>query len=422
MSNSYNTIIIWGWAAGLMCTATLLERDNYQGRIAIIDRNPHLWAKVIISWGGRCNVTTWYSSIKDILTKYPRGSDFLSPILKAFTPKSIYRWFEDHGVPLKIEEDMRVFPVSDNGRDIVWVFEDLFVQYSDRIDVLLRTKVESVTQSVCSDGSCKWWFQITTSSGVLRASNVVIATGWQAYRHTGSVGDGYAFATQLWHTITDLWPSLSSFQTSNTALHELSGISFPHASIQIVSTGQRYTGAVLLTHFGISGPLAFIISAHTAFETIEESHSLLLKLRPQADHDTQWRYDYLTSQAHTQAHKQLKTILAQEFPDRVAQSVCQAVAIDESTQISQLSKTQKSSIADLIWWWISLTVIKRRPGDEFVTAGWVSLTEVNSDDCQSRICSWLYLAGEVLDIDGYTGGYNLTSSWATGRRVGMSIN
>lgn len=433
----YNTIIIGGGAAGLMCAATLLEREDFTGRVAIIDRNPHLWAKVIISGWGRCNVTTGYSSIREILTKYPRGSEFLSPILKAFTPKSIYRWFEDHGVPLKVEKDMRVFPVSDDGHDVVWAFEQLFYKHHDRIDILLRTKVESVSKSVCSDGSCSGRFQIITDKqSILTTTNVVIATGGQAYRHTGSSGDGYAFAQDLWHTITDLWPSLNSFESSDTALHELSWLAFSTAQIQICQTQKRYSGAVLLTHFGISWPLAFIVSAHTAFDRIDTEHPLSLRLRPHADHDYHRRYDRLTQQAHTQPHKQISTILKQEFSDKFVQYILSAsfgkggVRRTEDfwdneergrTEIASLQKTQKSTIADLLGHWIPLTIVKRRPGDEFVTAGWVSLSEVSSSDCQSRICPWLYLAGEVLDIDGYTWGYNLTSSRATGRRAGLGI-
>ncbi len=424
MSNqSYHTIIIGGGAAGLMCAATLLERNDFAGSIAIIDRNPHLWAKVIISGWGRCNVTTGYSSIKEILTKYPRGSDFLSPILKAFTPKSIYRWFEEHGVPLKVEKDMRVFPVSDDGHDVVGAFEQLFLAHHDRIDILLRTKVESVSQAVCSDGSCSGRFQvITDKQGILTCANVVIATGGQAYRHTGSSGDGYAFAQDLWHTITDLWPSLNSFESSDTALHELSWLAFPTAQIQVSQTQKRYTWAVLLTHFGISWPLAFIVSAHTAFDQIDHEHPLSLRLRPHVGHDYNWRYDWLTKQAHTQPHKQLSTILKQEFSDKFI-SYLLADGLEERgrTEIASLQKTQKSTIADLLGNGIPLTIVKRRPGDEFVTAGWVSPEEVSSSDCQSRICPWLYLAGEVLDIDWYTWGYNLTSSRATGRRVWLGI-
>ena len=439
MSQSYHTIIIGGGAAGLMCAATLLEREDFTGRIAIIDRNPHLWAKVIISGWGRCNVTTWYTSVKDVLAKYPRGSAFLSPILKAFTSKSIYRWFEEHGVPLKVEKDMRVFPVSDDGHDVVWAFEQLFHTQHERIDVLLRTKVESVNKAVCSDGSCSGRLQvITDKSWILTCANVVIATGGQAYRHTGSSGDGYAFAQGLWHTITDLWPSLNSFESSNTAMHELSWLTFADAQIQVVSTHKRYTGAVLLTHFGISWPLAFVVSAHTAFETIDADRSLSLRLRPHADHAYNYRYDWLTQQAHTQPHKQLSTILKQEFSQAfVDYLLADKIQIPpkpttasgppplsgrmQEMQISQITKTQKSTIADLLGHWIPLSIVKRRPGDEFVTAGWVNLSEVSSSDCQSIITPWLYLAWEVLDIDWYTWWYNLTSSWATGRRVGMKI-
>ena len=197
--------IIGGGAAGLMAAAALTEM-NPSADIWLIEKNNGLGKKVIISGGGRCNVTTGIRDIRTVLTKYPRGTKFLSKAMYAFSPEAVYNWFEAHGVPMKIEEDLRAFPQSNNGEDVVRAFEDLFGDSSVRI--MLKAQVTHVEKDSAG-------YKITFKDGQapMIVDNVVLTTGGQAYRHTGSTGDGYAFAMELGHTITPLAPSLNAFTT-----------------------------------------------------------------------------------------------------------------------------------------------------------------------------------------------------------------
>lgn len=412
--------IIGWWAAGLMAAATILEDPSWDGQIWLRDKNPWLWAKVIISGWGRCNVTTWHHSLRDVLAKYPRGSDFLSFSLKAFTPRGIVKWFESHGVPLKTEDDMRVFPVSDDGKDIVGVFERVFAQ-DHRITVCLREGVESVSPRVCSDGSCRG-FVVTTAKQTVIVDRLVITTGGHAYAHTGSSGDGYAFARACGHTITPLGPSLNSFLVAQDRVKQLSGLALPTA--QIVSQNNKNLTAswpVLLTHFGVSWPAVFAFSSLIPFEQVDAASPYPVRLVPIAGKTYDRRTTWLTDGARDHSKKALKNYLHDLFPERLCIAWCEQSQIDPSLPIWQLTREHKKNLANKLSGGFWLDLIARRPGDEFVTAGGVSLDEVNPHTCESLLCPWLYFAGEVLDIDGYTGWYNLTSSWATGRCVGKIV-
>lgn len=223
--------IIGGGAAGMMATATLIEWW-YDGEIHLFERNKNLGAKVIISGGGRCNVTTGYYRWKDLSSKYIRGSEFVREAIGQFGSRKIFQWFESHGVPLKIEDDMRVFPKSDNGKHIVGVFEKLFAR-SSQVKLQLGSKIDDIEH----DGHR---FTVHTSGQKMIFDKVIIATGWNAYMHTGSTGDAYVWAKNLWHTITPLWPSLNSFLSEDKRMHELSWLSFDHAKLSVVlSSGQK---------------------------------------------------------------------------------------------------------------------------------------------------------------------------------------
>ena len=388
----------------------------------IFEKNPHLWAKVIISWWGRCNVTTGFYRKSELQSKYIRGRDLIKHAIAEFWPRQIYKWFEEHGVPLKIEKDMRVFPVSDNGKDIVRVFEDMF-DCSSSIEVKLWCHVVSVNHP---KGTCfaahnddQWQFTITTKSWeIYHVDSVVLTTWGNAYRHTGSTWDWYAFAQSLWHSITTLWPSLSSFQTNNEWLHGCTWLAFEHARLTWDWGSSQWP--VLLTHFGISWPTTFVASAYLAFETIDQQNHIQIKLAPKADMNYEkWR-EFLTQSAHEQPNKQLDTILWFHFPDRFVQALLDNLTLEPRTKMSQLSKEDKKTIAHELWDGISLTIISRRPWDEFVTAGWVPANEINPKTLESLICPGLYFAGEIMDVDGVTWGYNLTSSRATGKLVAES--
>lgn len=405
--------IIGGGAAGMMCAARILElRTDVE--IFLFDRNDGLGKKVIISGGGRCNVTTGIQDVKTVLRRYPRGEKFLTSAMFAFPPKAVYDWFENHGVPLKVQPDLRAFPVSDDGKDIVGVFEKLFID--PRLRLLLKTSVVKIEK-------LEERFRIFTKEQLapLEADVLVLTTGGQAYRQTGSTGDGYAFAQSLGHSITSLAPSLNAFFTSETWPAQVSGLSFEQATITAkTSPKQKFTGPFLFTHKGVSGPAVFALSALVAFEKYDKQHPLELAL------------DLFPDEAFDQLHGRLQTLAEQHFnkafvnvlgmlvPKSLAEVIVMQLGISESKRANQVAKREYHQVCSWLKA-IPLHVVQRGAGDEFVTAGGVTLAEVDPTTMQSHVCPNLYFAGEILDVDGFTGGFNLQASWAAGHLAGESI-
>ena len=401
-----------------MAAATICEQAvAWTYELHIFEKNSLLGNKVIISWGGRCNVTTGYYKKQDFLGKYIRGADFLQPILASFGPRKVYKWFEDHGVPLKVEQDMRVFPVSNNGKDIVWVFEKLFADYA--VQVHFREWVKKLSVK-------NWKYKVVTDVSEYDFDVVVLTTGGNAYAHTWSTWEWYEFARALWHTITPLGPSLNSFMTSEPWMHELSWLSFSNAVLRYTDTklegkSKDAYGPVLLTHFGISGPATFVFAAYTAFERVDKEHGIIPLLQPFKDMDMVVWNAFLQDAAVRSPKKQLSTMLAEShLPKRFAAAFVQRYSKD--IPMGQISKDERKKIAGLLWYGIPVVCTQRKAGDEFVTAGGVSLDEVDSFVLESKISSWLYFAGEILDVDGVTGWFNLQACWAAGYVVGKSIS
>lgn len=406
--------IIGAGAAGLMTAATLLE-SHADAKIFLIEKNDGLGKKVILSGGGRCNVTTGIQEIKTVLTKYPRGGKFLSSAMYNFPPESVYQWFEAHGVPLKTEEDLRVFPQSNNGKDIVGVFEKLF--RDSNLNILLKTQVTQVTKQ-----NDQFALTLKGEEKPLLVNALILTTGGQAYRHTGSTGDGYAFAQGLGHTTTPLAPSLNSFFTKETWPATLSGLSFERATITAVRNKKHsHTGPFLFTHKGISGPAVFAVSSLVAFEAYDPVHPLdvTIDLFPDQS-ETDLRHD-LESAVIQNPKKSTLNVLAYLVSKSFAEAVCNELNLPLDKHAAELSKQDLSKI---ITWVkaIPLHVIGRGAGDEFVTAGGINLKEVDPSTMRSKICPNLYFAGEILDVDGYTGGFNLQASWAMGRLAGENIS
>lgn len=409
--------IVGGGAAGLMAAASALE-TNPAAEIFLIERNDGLGKKVIISGGGRCNVTTGLTNVRDVLTRYPRGGKFLTSAMHRFPPADVFDWFEAHGVPLKVEPDLRVFPVSDDGHDIVRTFERIFDAANRRMHVLLDHSVVEINSDADK-------FQLTFKDGeILEADKLILTTGGQAYRHTGSTGDGYAFAEALGHSVTPLAPSLSSFFTREKWPGELSGLSFERATISAPSlqSPQRlfsYTGPFLFTHKGISGPAVFALSGLVAFEPWDKEHPLEISIDLFPDEKPDVFLKRLVGAFKANGKKDARNVLAEFVPKSFADVVCQQTDVPAHVNAGDLTKIQMQAVAKWLKA-IQLHAIARGAGDEFVTAGGVSLDEVNPSTMESKINPGLFFAGELLDVDGFTGGFNLQASWATGKMAGES--
>jgi hypothetical protein len=388
--------IVGAGAAGLMAAATLKE-SNPSAEVLLFEKNSRVGRKVAISGGGRCNVTTGITSIKTLLTKYPRGADFLKVALKSFSPKKVVKWFESNGVPLKCESDMRIFPAADNAEAIVELFERLipntFKLHESVLDIDLQP-----------DGK----FKLTSNKETYEFDKIILTTGGNAYAHTGSTGDGYSFARKLGHTITELGPSLNSFLVKEEWCKQLSGLSLPNATLTYKNT--NISGEFLFTHFGLSGPAVFAFAAEIAFEKVEKDSPLSINLN----------FSLLKSELdqliNDNGKKTILNILKQKLPERLSRTILEQLKIDPNLNAAEISAADRKKIVA----GLPITLISRRPGDEFVTAGGVDLTEVEDKTMQSKLVPHLYFAGEILNVDGYTGGFNLQASWATGRLAGLA--
>ncbi len=414
MNGDMRIAIIGGGAAGMMCGATLLQRHP-SAEIFLLDRNDGLGKKVIISGGGRCNVTTGIHDIKTVLKKYPRGEKFLTSAMYAFPPETVYNWFESHGVPLKTQTDERVFPVSDNGKDIVGVFEKLFAESG--VNVLLKTAVTHVEKK---EG--KFFLSCKNNPVPLAVDVLVLTTGGQAYRQTGSTGDGYAFAAALGHSITPLAPSLNAFFTKETWPARISGLSFTSASIT-AKRGKHpsFTGPFLFTHKGVSGPAVFALSSLVAFETYNAQQPLDIRIDLFPSQSIDALSADITQLAKNHPHKIFSNVVAMGIPQSLADIALEETDISKTKRANEIAKKEMHRLC--LWLkGIPLSVIQRGAGDEFVTAGGVSLAEVDPRTMQSKICPGLFFAGEILDVDGFTGGFNLQASWATGHLAGSHID
>lgn len=404
--------VIGGGAAGMMAAISAKETAGDNAEVILFEKNMHLGAKVLISGGGRCNVTTGLTDVKKVLENYPRGGKFLTKAMYHFGPREMMGLLEERGVKLKMEDDLRVFPVSNDGHEVVAALERSLKHFG--VKVFCSAMIKEIARE---DGG----FLVRLVSGrEFSVDKVVLTTGGSAYRSTGSSGDGYDFAHRLGHKITPLAPSLSSIVMEETYGAALAGVSFKRVEVSLVSgDGKRIykrTGSLVFTHQGVSGPVVFALSAMAAYEPEEKMKVVINFFPDEKPEQLKNRFDGLM-QVH--GKKQLLGILDMLLPRSLAEVMVENSGIARDLHAARIGREDRRKILDMLIKF-TLNVKQRSAGDEFVTAGGVSLDEVDSSTMESKICPGLYFAGEVLDIDGFTGGFNLQAAWATGRLAGES--
>lgn len=395
--------IVGAGAAGLMAAATILEDKKFSGEVLVFEKNFSVGKKILVSGGGRCNVTTGLNDIKEVLKKYPRGEKSLSFVMHHFSPSDVYKWFERHGVGLKIEKDLRVFPNSDDGQDIVGVFVKILKE--KRCKLLTGTSVENVKFA-------KGKFIVNAK---FELDKLILTTGGNTYSDTGSTGDGYELAKKLGHTITPLAPSLHGFALAEKWLKKLAGLSFQNTKLKLVGSKTYESEApFLFTHSGVSGPGIFVLSSLSAYDDLAGKKIRIdfLPNNSYADLKTELESDIKTHPNRKFANN-IDRLVQKSFADMI----CVETGIGLSKTNSQTSKKELNRVVEFLKN-CELTVRGNIPGEEFVTAGGIPLKEVDMKTMQSKKQPGLYFAGEILDIDAFTGGFNLQSAWATGRLAG----
>ncbi len=390
-------LIIGAGAAGMMAAATIAESDS-EAELCLIDKNAVLGRKVLISGGGRCNLTTAESDMRALMEAYPRGAKWLRFAMHEFSPSTVCEWFEAHGIPLKTE-GVKVYPQSNKGTDVTDMFQKIFDNHN--VEVLLNSSVENVEKD--GDG-----FKVNERY----FDKVIITTGGSAYSQTGSTGDGYAFARALGHSITPLAATLTSLTSSEPWIQDLAGVSIENAKFKLLGKEKHeISGPFLFTHKGVSGPGIFALSSLSAFEDFPLK--LFIDFVPDLD------YEALTKQISKNSRKTLLRALNAYAPKSLLAVIFKRLNVDGAKKSSEIAKKDLNRCIESLKNF-EMPLDGRTPGAEIVTAGGISLKEVDSKTMESKITTGLFFGGELLDVDGFTGGYNLQIAWATGRLAGLS--
>lgn len=389
----YDLIVVGGGAAGLF-SALSAKASNPDAKVALLEKSASLLAKVRVSGGGRCNVTHSCFDPDLLVQNYPRGGTELKGPFHRFQPRDTIQWFESRGVTLKAESDGRIFPSTDSSETIIQCL--LSEAKKLGVEILTRQRIDPLAKT----GDL---FQV----GPLSSRKLILATG--------SAPDGHSWASQLGHTLQKPVPSLFTFNIPSSPLKDLSGISVESVQLKILGSTLAQKGPLLITHFGFSGPAALKLSAWGA------------RFLHEMEYRVQLAVNWLPNLKPTQIHEALlhlkktvpqKTVIS-ENPFKLPKNLWKDL-VREEKRLNDWSLKDLQTLVQKLHEDIYQVEGKTTHKEEFVTCGGVTLKEIQFKTMESKICPGLYFAGEILDIDGVTGGFNFQSAWTTGYIAGTS--
>lgn len=409
MYNNYDVIVIGAGAAGLMAAGTAAAQGK---KTLVLERNDRPAKKVLITGKGRCNVTN--NCTQDhFISQVKTNGRFLYSAIAAFSPQDAMAFFERLGLALKTERGNRVFPVSDRSADVAAAL----IRYAKEQGAHLETA--RVKELILENGAVKG--ASTHEGKTYYAPSVIVATGGLSYPGTGSTGDGYRFAMQAGHTIMPTEPALIPIVTNEDWCKRAMGLSLKNVTLSVVDVKRDKTvfselGEMLFTHFGISGPL--VLSASSVMDSARlADYRLNIDLKPALSSeqlDKRIQRDFLEN-----LNKDFSNSLGALLPKKLIPVIVYLSGIAPDEKVNQITKEQRARLVQTIK---TLTVTPRtfRPIEEaIVTSGGVKVAEINPKTMESKLCSGLYFAGEVIDVDAYTGGYNLQIAFSTGYLAGL---
>ncbi|MBQ2847449.1 MAG: NAD(P)/FAD-dependent oxidoreductase [Clostridia bacterium] len=403
-------LVIGGGAAGLMAAGTAAHEGV---ETIVLERNERPARKLMITGKGRCNVTNNCTSLQELISNVPRNGRFLYGAFSRYMPSDVIEFFENSGVELKTERGNRVFPVSDNAVDIV----DALAGYAKKRARFMQGRAVELLH----DGECVKGVKTESGEEIL-ADKIIIATGGLSYPGTGSTGDGYELARQVSHKITDLVPSLVPLEIHEGFCSELMGLSLRNTAIKVVDTESGkpvYTdfGEMLFTHFGVSGPMILSASAHMR-NMKSGKYKIYIDLKPALtleQLDARILRDFSEN-----TNKNFINALNSLLPKKIVPVIVKLSKIGLSTKVNQITKEQRLALAQLLKG-MCVTVTGFRPvAEAIITSGGVDISQISPKTMESKLIKGLYFAGEVIDVDAYTGGFNLQIAFSTGRLAGLS--
>lgn len=404
-----DVVVIGGGAAGMMCSAAAAERGL---SVILLEPNKLLGRKVRITGKGRCNVTN-NCDVKQFLANVPANGKFLYSALNRLSPTDTIELFEGLGLPLKTERGNRVFPVSDKSFDVVEALQRYMKRGGVRLEHARALHIKTQDGAVCG---------VITSEGEISCHSAVICTGGLSYPLTGSTGDGYRMAQELGHTVTACRPSLVPLESEDLYCAEMQGFSLKNVTLSAFEDDKliyKELGEMLFTHFGVSGPLVLSASSHMRnFGT--SKYRLEIDLKPALDEkklDARLLRDFEKYQ-----NRDFQNSLGDLAGRTMIPVLIRLSGIPPETKVNSITREQRHALLKLLKAF-PVEISGPRPIDEaIVTSGGVSLKEVNPRTMESKLISGLHFAGEVLDIDAYTGGFNLQIAWSTGYTAANSIS
>lgn len=382
--------------------------------VLIIEKNKILGKKLLITGKGRCNVTN-NCDIETVLKNIPRNSKFLYSAMYSFSPGDTIQFFEELGVPLKTERGNRVFPISDDAKDIVKALADEV----NRLDItVLREKVTDILIDKNKTAGVK------CADKEFLSDNVIVSTGGKSYPRTGSTGDGYRFAESVGHTLSNIKPSLVPLETKQDFPKALMGLSLRNVTLSLYEEGRKkplYSelGEMIFTHFGVSGPLVLSASAHIK-DIDEKDYYFLIDLKPGLDEqalDKRILRDFSDN-----PNRNFSNVLKKLLPLKMIPVIIELSGIDEEEKVNNISKDKRKNLVKLLKN-LRIDIKSFRPIEEaIITRGGINVKEINPGSMESKIIKGLYFIGEVLDVDAYTGGFNLQIAFSTANLAAQSID
>lgn len=413
-------IVIGGGPAGMMSAITSAENGN---EVVLLEKNNSLGKKLLITGKGRCNITSSLP-IEDFIKNTPGNGMFLYSAFNKFTNEDIIEFLKEQGLEVKEERGNRIFPVTDKSQDVLNCFEKK-LKSLENVKILCNMPVSEILV----DEDNKVTGVKCLNQNIIKASKIILATGGKSYPLTGSTGDGYEMAKKLGHTITKIKPSLVPLETYEQNLHQsLQGLSLRNVKIKIIDKVKNKDiyedfGEMLFTHFGVSGPVILSASAHLVrYKDIEEllknrKIRLMIDLKPALTEEK--LHERILRDFKEIRNKSLKNSLDKLLPQKLISVIIENSGIDPNKQVNSITKQERTRLVKLLKGFEIKIKNFRKIEDGIITAGGICIKEVNPKTMESKIVSGLYFAGEVLDVDSYTGGFNLQIAYSTGFVAGL---
>jgi predicted Rossmann fold flavoprotein len=415
MSGEIRAVVIGGGAAGFFAAIACAEKLGSRGTVTLYEATAHPLAKVRVSGGGRCNVTHACFEPRELVKRYPRGGRELMGAFHRFQPRDTVAWFAERGVELKTEDDGRMFPITDDSATVV----DCLTAAAQKAGVTIITSlgVRTVEALPAREGvraATSFWLTLTDDTNV-RCERLLIATGGN------KSSAGLTIAQALGHTIETPVPSLFTFHIDDKRLEGLSGMSVENASVAVRGTKLRESGPLLVTHWGMSGPAILKLSAWGARELASVNYEFPLLLNWTGSHTRDSLARELMAVREKNPKKQITTWSPVAMPQRLWERLVRYSGIVATTPWAQVGNAALATLAAQLTEAEFTVVGKSLFKEEFVTCGGVKLKELDFRAMESRLCPGLHFAGEVIDVDGVTGGFNFQAAWTTGWLAGQAM-